>query len=230
MEARLIQNKDALTICTAIKDLIIIKHGVPQCILTDNGKEFCNSIISQLTLDYKINGKLNSPGHHKSVGLVERANQTLFKKIRKMSEYGDKDWKRVVEKAVYAYNISFHRGIDTSPFMIKYGKLPDMSVDAKHSNTTKSISIDALRNKRDRKFETYASKNIQKGKVRDLREFQNGDKVLIFKDYETKKIDSKWLQGFEIIGKTESGSYMVSDGRRTFRLNLESIKRDYASN
>ena len=57
-------------------------------------------------------------------------NQSLWKRIRKLSEFGNKQWECCVEEAVRAVNISFHRALGTSPFVFRFGRLPELPIDA----------------------------------------------------------------------------------------------------
>lgn len=68
----------------------------------------------------KIDWKFNAAYHHKSNGVVERVNQTLWNKIRKISNFGSKSWGRAVKKAEFATNICFNRAINTSPYIAKF--------------------------------------------------------------------------------------------------------------
>lgn len=226
METRIINKKSAEIVTNAVKELIIDKHGIPEMIYSDNGAEFANQNIRNLCDRYKLKWIFNSPGHHNAVGLVERANETLMSKIRKLSNFGMKDWKQIVKNATHAYNISFHRAIDTSPMLIKYGLIPDFPVDVIKKKAGWKVSLDVLRKKRDVKFGEYAKNNIQKGKKEDKRKFDVKNKVLIFKESIGGKLSSKWVKGFEIEKRVNDDSYIVTDGKTKYRVHKSFLKRD----
>ena len=76
------------SVAQAIKEVIIDQHGTPESILTDNGLEFNKKTTKLIQEKCGIEWKYNSPGHHKTVGAVERANQTVFDKTGKICEFG----------------------------------------------------------------------------------------------------------------------------------------------
>jgi IS30 family transposase len=76
MEA--IPGKCATTIGKFIFEKIILEHGFPNMILSDNGREFKNTLITDLCNIMHINKKFSSPYRPQTNGLVERTNQTLM--------------------------------------------------------------------------------------------------------------------------------------------------------
>lgn len=226
VETHLLKNKTGEEVAKVIEEKILKRHGIPERILTDNGCEFRNQSIEKLKAKYKLKWEFNSPGHHETMGCVERANKSIFSNIRKLSNYGKQDWRKVIEDATYGYNISLNRAIGTSPMLIKYGRVPDMEVDKIYDKVGWTTPIDHLRKVRDKKFREYAEKNIVKGKRFDGRRFEIGEKVLIFKDNNEGKIETKWKEGYKVMKVVREGSYVVSDGVRSFHLNKEFIKKD----
>lgn len=160
------------------------------------------------------------------MGAVERTNQTIFKKIRKLSKFGENDWKRIVEKATYAYNISFNRSIDCSPIQIKYGIIPDLLIDQSVGRINKKISIEYLRAKRDKKFYNYAKNNIEKGKILNKETYEIGDKVLVYKEMMGNKLAAKWLPGYEIKERILEDSYIVTKMGKKYRINKDYLKKE----
>jgi hypothetical protein len=114
IETRVIKTKDMAAVKKCVEDLIIRKHGAPKTILSDNGCEFNNELVSKLAVTHGIEWKFCSPMHHKTVGNVERINRTLWNIIRKLSNFGAQRWEDVVEKATYALNISPTRSTGTA--------------------------------------------------------------------------------------------------------------------
>ncbi len=120
METCIINNKTGTAIAKAFEKLVIKKHGSPEKLLTDHEKEFENSELSNLLKKYNIIKLWNSPGHHETLGALKRGNQTLFRKLKKISNYKIENCKKNLEKATYSYNISFNRAIQNSPYVFKY--------------------------------------------------------------------------------------------------------------
>ncbi|KAM0687953.1 retrotransposon-like protein 1 [Conglomerata obtusa] len=159
------------------------------------------------------------------MGCVERANQTIFNKIKKLSDFGRLDWKRHVQQATEGYNMSFHRAIDTCPYMMKYGKLPQLKIDNKLDIEEITSSLDYLHNKRNEKYDAYSKTNIQKGNKGDNRIFKIGDKVLIYSDKQNK-IEAKWVEGYNIVKQENGQAFWVTNGVKSYRLNKEMLKAD----
>lgn len=133
----------------------------------------------------------------------------MFNKIRKLSEFGDLDWLLQVEKARRAYNLSYNRAIGTSPVSLKYKKMPLLDIDQRLGIQNHEQDVNALRQNRDEKFDEYAKKNIQKGKIEDTRKFFIGDRVLVYRPNAHPKIKSKWEEGYEIVEQLHDDAYMV---------------------
>lgn len=117
IETEFVERKNAQTISDLIVSLIIKKHGIPKRILTDNGLEFVNKEVQEMAKKYNIAWDFSSPGHHKTIGAVERVNQTLINKLKKLTNFGRAPWEELLEKATLATNISYNRSILTSPYI-----------------------------------------------------------------------------------------------------------------
>lgn len=187
METKKIANKSAMAIRDAIEELIIQKHGISSRILTDNGLEFNNNPCWELAQRYNLSWKFSSPRHHETVGAVERANQTLTGILKKLTSFGTTDWGEELEKATFAYNISFHRAINTSPFILKYGKRPTLNTE--DFPETEELARDELMKQREDHFERY-KKCIEKGKRTVPYNLKIGDRVLIYNRPLSAKLDS----------------------------------------
>jgi len=90
---------------------------------------------------YGIVWEYCSPGHHETVGAVERANHTLMQKLKKLTNNYTLKWENYLEKATRAVNISYNKAIATSPIIIKYGILPDLPVDIDLKKTNHAIYL-----------------------------------------------------------------------------------------
>lgn len=94
----------------------INREGSPRIIQTDNGKEFNNSLFSSYLNELNIEFKRGRPRHPQNQGQVERANQTLVRKIAKyLSNKAEKRWIDILPDVVFKYNTTWHRAINKSP-------------------------------------------------------------------------------------------------------------------
>ncbi|KAF9760594.1 Retrovirus-related Pol polyprotein from transposon [Nosema granulosis] len=225
VEAKVIKNKNEETIEKCIKKLIIQKHGKPTRIVSDCGLEFKNNRIQTLARTLGIKWEFASPAHHQTIGAVERANQTLWQKIRKLSEFGDNDWEKKVGIAARATNISFNRAIKTSPFILKYGKLPTLEIDKKLGHITQELDHERILAKVYQNRKNYR-REIEKGKKRAKDTFRIGDRVLVYKKQLSDKIKAEWIPGYTILEKIEPDAYIVTKGTSKCRLNKSHLKPD----
>ena len=77
VEAISIPNKQGIIVANALVKGIFCRHGIPKQVLSDQGKEFINNILSEV---YKLLGinQLKICTYHPSLnGTVERFNRTL---------------------------------------------------------------------------------------------------------------------------------------------------------
>jgi len=77
-----IKTKGSGEVCKCLKKVINI-DGTPKMMHTDNGKEIVNSNVKKLCDLYKIQHVKGRPRHPQSQGQVERANQTIARKLAK---------------------------------------------------------------------------------------------------------------------------------------------------
>ncbi|KAF9761554.1 Gag-Pol polyprotein [Nosema granulosis] len=204
---------------------IVKKYGIPSRILSDCGLEFKNKKMGDLSARLGIKWDFASPAHHQTVGGVERANQTLWQKIRKVSDFGSRKWETVVAQATHAVNISYNRSIGTSPFILKYGKLPDLPIDTKLGFDTSRVNHRTILNNVLKRRESY-ERDITKGKIATKANLSIGDSVCIYKQKLSNKLEPEWIDGFTIIGMVEPDAFVVTNGTAKLRLNKSHIKRD----
>jgi transposase InsO family protein len=63
---------------------MILRHGSPREIVTDQGREFCNQIMNALEELTGFRHLVTSAYHPQSNGLDERLNQTLKAALQKL--------------------------------------------------------------------------------------------------------------------------------------------------
>ena len=92
VEATAVRDKTASTIADFLIKTIL-RHGAPRILVTDNGTEFKNSTMRQVTEAYGINHIFTTPYHQQANGLHERTKQTLQQGMRKLVDQDNpNDW------------------------------------------------------------------------------------------------------------------------------------------
>ena len=100
---------------------IICEHGCPEVLQSNQGMHFVNRVIKDLIEKFRIKHCLSSPYHPQTNGLVERFNQTLCKKLAKLSEETDQ-WDEFVDLVLMSYRITKHSATGVTPFLLTYGR------------------------------------------------------------------------------------------------------------
>ena len=87
--------------------------GIPQEILTDHGSNFTLKVLSEFYRLLKVQAVHTSPYHPQCDGLVERFNQTLKMKLRKVVTKDDKDLDKLL---LYVFSLieKSHRPLQAS--------------------------------------------------------------------------------------------------------------------
>ncbi len=76
--------------------------------------------------------------------------------------------------------ISFNRAINTSPYIVKHGKLPKLQVDNKANQPESEEGLQEIRQNRDQTWQKYEQESIVKGTKLISEKFRKGDKILLY--------------------------------------------------
>lgn len=193
--------------------------------MTDSGLEFANKTAKELANRLNINWKYSSPYHHNTVGCVERAIQSFMRKLRALTNFNETNVRKFIPKATRSLNISYHRAINTSPFIMKYGKEPELDIDKEFNVQPNIISKPKLSTERDRHWSNYSERNIIKGQKQLKNNFDVGESVMIFNQQMIGKLNKNWIQGYKVLGKIPPDAYIVSNGKSKLRLNKMHIRK-----
>jgi hypothetical protein len=105
-----------------VKEHVIDRFGIAQTITTDGGSIFISEEFKKFAADMGIKLIRSSPYYAQGNGQAEASNQSLIKLIkRKIDEY-PRRWHEVLSEALWAYRISYHGAIKTSPYHLVYGQ------------------------------------------------------------------------------------------------------------
>ena len=100
--AKAILDKGASTVADAILEKLILEHGAPDILLSDNGKEFTNDTLAYVCGEFNINQHFTSPYTPRSNGKMENG-KFLKALVRKLCQEDTASWDQVLDQILFSY-------------------------------------------------------------------------------------------------------------------------------
>lgn len=206
-----LKNKEAVTVAQAFVENFILRFGIPDEIVSDQGTEFLASTLTQTCKLLQIK-KLNSTAyHHQTIGALENSHKTLGAYLRMQIAKNPTNWSSWIPFWCFSYNTSVHTETRYAPYELVFGKTANLP-----SNLLREV--DPLYN-----FDSYplelkyrlqqacadAKSNLMtsKGKRKTVYDrkssivnYKSGDKVLL-KNNSGTKMDALYNGPFTVISE-----------------------------
>lgn len=100
-------NHEAITVADNLIKFITM-FGIPQRILSDQGKEFLSDVIKQVTKVLKLKHNIATAYHPETNGALERSHSTLKDYLKHYITPLQNDWDKYVPIAMFCYNSHVH--------------------------------------------------------------------------------------------------------------------------
>ena len=206
-----IENKEATTVAKAIFEEWVCRKGVPKLLVSDNGKEFANNILTELCKLMKIEKHLITSYHPQANSVCERFNRDMRKYLMTILEE-TADWVAYLKPLQFAHNTALNKSTLFTPHYLTYlddPRLPD-SLEDRNVTYSDSYTADAFRRlqyayklvykNNEKAREEYTRQFNKKSKAR---QFEVGDEVLVSFPINinvvNKKLSSIWKGPFRVI-------------------------------
>ena len=219
---RPIPNKEAITVAKTLFDIFSLV-GFPQILQSDNGKEFANKLMHELTTTFHMDHRLATPYHPRGNGVAENHVKTSCGIIRKECEDRKDTWARHVPQAQLAMNTKVAAMHNSSPYSLFF---------ARHANgmSIYPTSKDGLASHEEllKRFEYMAEivfpaveirvKEYQRRKAAEfnrsvlLNEFADGARVMAVDPIRGDKLAAQYEGPYTVVRRTTGGSYVLKDG------------------
>jgi transposase InsO family protein len=116
------KNKAAITVAEALVQNVFLPFGSCQSLVSDQGTEFCNVILEEVTKLLGIR-KLRTSAYRASAnGRIERVHRTMNTLLSKLVSDNQSDWQSKLPFVVTAINASQHDTTGYSPFYLLFGR------------------------------------------------------------------------------------------------------------
>lgn len=219
-----VPNKTAETVATLLMEKFIPRHGCPKYILSDNGTEFCNSVIELITKKMKISHLRTSPYHAQTNGRTERFHRYLNDVLAKYIDGDYRNWDTYLSSVEMAYRTSVNETTRHTPFFLVYGRDPILPMDTLLNPKFKYHGEDYVPITLQRLHVAFEAvkKNMSEARERNKhnydkravdRQFEPGDAVYLYdatvKSGSTKKLTSPWRPFYRIIEQTSPVNYRI---------------------
>jgi len=118
---RALPNKYAETVAEAVSE-VFADLGIPQTVLTDQGREFRNEILKEMAKHMQFQHHKITAYHPASNGLCERTNQQVLNILRGMVDGKDQYWDLYLKDTQMALNSAYHKAIGDTPYYAMYNR------------------------------------------------------------------------------------------------------------
>jgi len=123
VEAQPVTNKTASIIAGFLYEEVICRHGAPKTLLSDQGTEFLNILVTQICERFNIKHRTTTPYHPQTNGLTERFNRTLISLLGKLTQqHKNTPWDELLSSAIFSYRTTPHSTTGYTPFFLMHGR------------------------------------------------------------------------------------------------------------
>ena len=230
---------------------ILCKFRVPRVLVSNNGRQFDNTLFKDFCEHFGIQNHYSSPAHPQVNGQAEVANRSLLKIIKTRLEGAKGVWPDELPGVLWAYRTIVRTPTGETPFKLAYGSkavIPAKVHMANHRVTMYQdkdneeqlrLNLDLIDEVRtDAEERTTRYKNLmarQHDAMVKPRQFNIRDLVLKKVSLTTKnpahgKLGPNWEGPYRIINCKRQGSYYLEalDGRKLETpWNVEHLRRYY---
>lgn len=209
VEAYPIDKKETELVARLFVNNFILRYGIPKEIITDQGKEFMSSVMSEVCSLLNIK-KLNSTAyHHETLGGLENTHKSLGAFLRIQCDNNKTDWSSWLPFWSFSFNTTVHSETKYSPFELVFGKLCNLpnnlqnDVDPLYNYNSYPLELKFRLQKahKDARDNLLESKNIRKlyyDKKSNPAHYKIGDLILL-KNQIGNKLDKIYTGPYTVI-------------------------------
>ncbi|PNF14896.1 hypothetical protein B7P43_G05140 [Cryptotermes secundus] len=235
-----IQQQDAETVAKAFVEEIVLKFGIPQTILTDQGSNFLSELFANICKLLKIKKIKTTAYHPQSNGALERTHRVLVEYLRCFILEDQTNWDQWISYATFVFNTTPHTATGFTPHELLFGRKPNVpgilqkeppEVLYTYDNYVKELqsrlqsSYDLAKNnliaKKERSKE-YHDKNV------NVPLFTVGDKVLLHDEKVRRgrslKLSPPWIGPYEVTEVEDVNVTLKLPRNRTLKVHANRLK------
>jgi hypothetical protein len=121
-----IRQQDAPTIARVFVEEIILKFGIPQTVLSDQGSNFMSEIFTNICKLLKIKKIKCTSYHPQSNGALEHTHRVLVEYLRCFISEDQSNWDKWLPYATFVFNTTPHTTTGYTPHELLFGRKPNI--------------------------------------------------------------------------------------------------------
>ena len=141
LEMRALRQATAANVTRALTEAIILRHGCPEEVLSDNGTQLRSALLTQRLRDLQIRHRL-TPAYAPHCNPVERTNRTVKTMIAQYAQNHHRRWDEHLNELQFAYNTATHDATGHTPAFLNHGRelrRPEERANAGHGDTPRTL-------------------------------------------------------------------------------------------
>ena len=218
-----VKAKTAPAIAHALVTHLFCPHTTPRVLLSDNGTEFRNALLSEICAKYNIKQTFTVAYHPSSNGLVERANRKILEALRHVVTSLHDNWEDWIPQVAACINGSVCESTAKTPHYILYGIDKRLPYDLLAGPSKPVYNIDDYSSQHMRVFtdihkkvreKLLASRNEmmqQQHKRATPITFKVGDTVMVQAPPRESKLSPKFMGPRLIVSEGNGNKFAVFD-------------------
>ena len=103
--------------------------GFPQCLMSDQGTEFCGKVIAAMCSLLGVEKIRTTPYHPQTKGAAERVHQTLQCMIGKLDPEKRRKWPAHIGSIIIAYNSTRSLVTGYFSYYLMFGRRPQLPIN-----------------------------------------------------------------------------------------------------
>ena len=226
-----LKDKTAESVAHALVTQVFLKHGTPRVILSDNGAEFRNSLLSEICTQFNVRQAFITAYHPASNGLVERSNRKILDVLRpvvgRLSEMWE-DWLPYITASINAHVCSStgqtpHYSLYRQELRLPYDLLgrshPPVYNSQEFGEAQLKVFSDLYSDIRDRLQENKAKMAEKQHKYAAPIILDVGDVVMVQESDRTNKLHPRFSGPYIITSRAYGNAFELLDpDKRTLQI------------
>lgn len=214
---------------------VILKHNIPEFVISDLGSAFIADVFKEVTKLFKIKKIFTTP-YRPNANIVERFHRTLAQHLIACVHEKPQSWHENLDSAVFAYNNTINSSTGYSPHELIFGykiKLPDKIIN----NSNPIYNYENYRDNLRHTLSTYwkiAKANIdaRKHKNKEYRDancnpisLSIGDEVLVRKPYKNHKFATPYDGPYTVEEICSPVTVKIKKGNKSIKIHTDKLKK-----